>query len=269
MAEKYNINDLRRVMKKLLGKNGCTWDKAQTHQSLKKYFIEETYEVIEAINNNNSENLCEELGDVLFQIVFHSELAEKENLFLFDNVVDGITKKMIMRHPHVFSKSIEKTAEYTNSNWDSIKKQEKGYKSNIEIVKSVPKALPALIRSEKTISKAEKTNLDTLNLENLIKENHILSSKLESTKSMNNLEKMEYIGSFLLNLSKISYFLQINAEFSLTNALETYINKLEDIETANATVGGTFEDTDSEGAKVKKIKGGNFNEQIRISNKNG
>ena len=258
MSEKYNINDLRHVMKKLLGENGCPWDKAQTHQSLKRYFIEETYEVIDAINNNNSENLCEELGDVLFQIVFHSELAEKENLFLFEDVIDGITRKMIMRHPHVFSESGEKTTEEINSKWESIKKEEKGYKSNMEIVKSVPKALPALMRGEKTISKAEKTGLESLDFDKLIKENHSLSSELETSKNMNNVEKMEYIGRFLINLSKISHFLQINAEFSLTNALETYINNHEDIETANATAGGTFEDTDSEGAKVIKNKGGYF-----------
>ena len=97
MNKKYTIDDLREVMKTLLSENGCPWDKAQTHESLKQYFIEETYEVIEAINNKDKNNLCEELGDVLFQIVFHSELAEKENLFLFEDVVDGITRKMVSR----------------------------------------------------------------------------------------------------------------------------------------------------------------------------
>lgn len=251
MAKKYTIDDLRSVMKKLLGDNGCPWDKAQTHESLKKYFIEETYEVIDAIDNKDNNNLCEELGDVLFQIIFHSELAEKENMFLFDDVVDGITKKMISRHPHVFL-NLEKTDENKiNEKWESIKKQEKGYKSNVEIIKSVPHSLPALIRTEKTISKAEKTKTDCLNFENLLKENHSLSSALEKAKYMDNMEKMEYIGRFLINLSKISHFLQINAEFSLTNALETYINKLEDIENAEVTVGGTFEDTDSEDIEAK------------------
>ena len=100
----------------------------------------------------------------------------------------------------------------------------------MEIINSVPKSLPALIRSVKTISKAEKTGLDSLNFEELVNENSNLSSMLKRAKTMDNLEKMEYIGTFLLNLSKISHFLQINAEFSLTNALETYINNLEDIE---------------------------------------
>lgn len=252
MKDKYNINDLREVMKQLLGENGCPWDKEQSHESLKQYFIEETYEVIEAINTKNSANLCEELGDVLFQIIFHSELAEKENLFLFDDVVDGITRKMILRHPHVFSDNDKNSIEDLNSKWESIKKREKGYKNNIEIIKSVPTSLPALMRSEKTISKAEKTKLEALDFENLVKENNKLSSQLLELKNKENLTKMEYIGRFLLNLSKISHFLQINAEFSLTNALETYINKLEDIEITNVTAGGTFEDTDSEGTEVRK-----------------
>lgn len=250
MDKKYNIDDLRQVMKKLLGENGCPWDKAQTHQSLKKYFIEETYEVIDAIDNKDSENLCEELGDVLFQVVFHSELAEKENLFLFEDVVDGVTKKMITRHPHIFSDNKSSSISEINLKWDSIKKQEKGYKSNMEIIKSVPKSLPALMRSEKTISKAIKTQTDTLNLEDLVKENSKLSSALKDVESMNNMEKMEFIGKFILNLSKISYFLQINAEFTLTNALEMYINNLETIEKANATAGGIYEDTDSDGTKA-------------------
>ena len=118
MDKKYNINDLRNVMKKLLGENGCPWDKAQTHQSLKKYFIEETYEVIDAINNNDKDNLCEELGDVLFQVIFHSQLAENENLFLFDDVVDGITRKMINRHPHIFSDKKNSSISDINLKWD-------------------------------------------------------------------------------------------------------------------------------------------------------
>lgn len=247
MDKKYNINDLKSVMKKLLSENGCPWDKAQTHQSLKKYFIEETYEVIDAINNNDKDNLCEELGDVLFQVIFHSELAEKENLFLFDDVVDGITKKMINRHPHIFSDNKISSISDINLKWDSIKKQEKGYKSNVEIIKSVPKSLPALMRSEKIISKAQKTKLDNINLSELIKENNKLSASLENINSLDNMEKMSFIGKFILNLSKISYFLQINAEFSLTNALEMYINNLETIEKANVTAGGIDEDTSSEG----------------------
>ena len=166
MDKKYTIEDLRNVMKILLSENGCPWDKSQTHKSLKEYFIEETYEVIDAIDNNNKDNLCEELGDVLFQIVFHSQLAENENLFLFDDVVNGITKKMINRHPHIFNKTHNLNTSDINLNWDRIKQKEKGYKSNIDIIKSIPKSLPALMRSQKTISKAQKIKLDSIDLTN-------------------------------------------------------------------------------------------------------
>ena len=230
MNNNYNLESLQKVMETLLSENGCSWDKAQTHLSLKKYLLEETYEVIDAIDNNNYENLKEELGDLLFQIVFHSELAKKENTFDLNSVIDGITKKMINRHPHIFSKNSEKQI-----SWDSIKKEEKGYKNNIDIIKSVPKSLPALLRSEKVISKTSSLQLDTLNIDTIISENENLSSKLKDINSMNKTEKMEFIGNYLLNLSKISSFLQLNAEFSLTNALEMYINKIEDIEIAKVS----------------------------------
>ncbi len=252
MSGKYGIDDLRNVMKRLLGENGCPWDKAQTHESLRQYFIEETYEVIEAINKGDKDNLCEELGDVLFQVVFHSELAERENLFLFEDVTDGITRKMIQRHPHVFADDDGNSVEKINSKWESIKKAEKGYKNNIDVVKSVPSSLPALMRSTKTISKAVKTGLDTLDFENLISENEKLSHSLKEANSMNDMEKMELIGKFYINLSKISNFLQINAEFSLTNALETYINKLEDIEMVQGAVGEIAEDQISRKPKPNK-----------------
>lgn len=230
MNNNYNLESLQKVMETLLSENGCSWDKAQTHLSLKKYLLEETYEVIDAIDNNNYENLKEELGDLLFQIVFHSELAKKENKFDLNSVIDGITKKMINRHPHIFSKNSEKQI-----SWDSIKKEEKGYKNNIDIIKSVPKSLPALLRSEKVISKTSSLQLDTLNIDTIISKNENLSSKLKDINSMNKTEKMEFIGNYLLNLSKISSFLQLNAEFSLTNALEMYINKIEDIEIAKVS----------------------------------
>lgn len=251
MEKRYDMNDLRNVMKQLLGEKGCPWDKAQNHESLRQYFIEEVYEVVDAINKKDSENLCEELGDVLFQIVFHSELAEKEELFKFEDVVHNITKKMINRHPHIFSDAAISSTEDINKKWESIKKEEKGYKSNIEIVKSVPASLPALMRAEKTVSKAEKTKLDTLNYNELIEEGEELYKLLKSENIVQKKDNLELIGKILMNLSKISYFLQINAEFSLTNALEMYINKLEGIENADATVGGIIEDTGSKGANGK------------------
>ncbi len=250
-GKKYDIESLRAVMQDLLGENGCEWDKAQDHKSLKKYLIEECYEVIDAIDKDDGENLCEELGDLLFQIVFHSCLAQKEGLFDFDDVTDGITRKMIQRHPHVFADAHYNDKDDINEKWESIKKQEKGYKSNMEIIKSVPRSLPALMRSVKTFSKAGATGAYTPDYDELCKENTLLSESIASLIDSNNMEKMELIGNFLLNLSQISHFLQINAEFSLTNALETFINRIEDIENTKTADGGIKEDTDSKAAEEK------------------
>ncbi len=230
MKEKtYNINNLKEVMKKLLSEKGCSWDKAQTHETLKKYLIEECYEAIEAINNNDMNNLCEELGDILFQVVFHSQLADNEGYFNLDDVINDITAKMIYRHPHVFSDRKNDSNSDIIKNWDKLKEKEKGYKNGTDVLNSIPKSLPSLIRAEKTISKAQKYKLDTETLEKAIINIDNLNNALKSTNFSQKEEFQVIIGNYLLNLTKISHFLEINADFSLTNALETYINKVEDI----------------------------------------
>lgn len=224
----YDINDLRNVMKKLLSENGCPWDKEQTHATLRKYLIEECYETVEAINNKDMDNLCEELGDVLFQVVFHSELAQKKGYFNLDDVINNVTAKMIYRHPHIFSENKNTNTDDIINNWDRLKEKEKGYKNVNEILSSVPKALPSLIRSQKIINKSIKYNKDNENLENTIQRLDKYLNKLKCPKQFQNKELEVIIGNFLLDLTKISQILQINADFSLTNALETYINKVED-----------------------------------------
>lgn len=124
--KKYNMTDLNNVMESLLAENGCPWDKVQTHETLKNYLIEESYEVVEAIDNKDSENLCEELGDVLFQIIFHSKLAERENKFDFSDVVNNVTAKMIYRHPHVFANESADTPQDVSKSWEALKKKKKG-----------------------------------------------------------------------------------------------------------------------------------------------
>ena len=223
----YNINDLKNIMNRLLGEDGCPWDKAQDHSSLRKYLIEECYEAIEAINNQDMENLKEELGDILFQIVFHSKLAEDKGSFNFDDVVNEVSKKMIYRHPHVFSNE-SKDIKARSENWDKLKEKEKGYRSPKEILESVPKALPSLIRAEKIIGKAYKYNMDSFDLASLSEEIHQLADMVDRVNIDHKIENMELIGKLLINLTKFSFFLQLNADFSLTNALETYITKVEE-----------------------------------------
>lgn len=158
--ERYNINDLRAIMKILRAPGGCPWDAEQDHESIKKNFIEETYEVIEAINKNDAELLQEELGDVMLQVVFHAAMEEEKGVFDFDDVADGICKKLIIRHPHVFGDiSVENTDEVL-SNWDAIKRSTKKQKTTTEAMDSVPRELPALMRASKLQSKAAKSGAE-------------------------------------------------------------------------------------------------------------
>lgn len=158
--ERYNIDDLRNIMKILRAPGGCPWDAQQNHESIKKNFIEETYEVIEAINKNDAELLKEELGDVMLQVVFHAAMEEEKGVFDFDDVADGICKKLIVRHPHVFGDiSVENTDEVL-TNWDAIKRSTKKQKTTTEAMASVPRELPALMRASKLQSKAAKSSAE-------------------------------------------------------------------------------------------------------------
>lgn len=158
--DKYNIEDLLEIMKILRAPGGCPWDAEQDHESIKKNFIEETYEVVEAINKKDTELLKEELGDVMLQVVFHAAMEEEKGVFDFSDVADGICKKLIERHPHVFGDiTVADTGEVL-SNWDAIKRNSKKQKTTTQAMDSVPRELPALMRAEKLQSKAAKAGID-------------------------------------------------------------------------------------------------------------
>ena len=150
-----SVQPLVDVVKALRAPHGCPWDQKQTHESLRRYFIEETYEVVDAIDNKDMDNLREELGDVLLQVVFHSQLAEEAGQFTLEDVINDVTQKMIRRHPHVFNReNNEKT--YT---WDELKAQEKRNIQN-SVLDGVSKGLPALVGAYKLQEKAAKLGFD-------------------------------------------------------------------------------------------------------------
>ena len=163
--EKYGIDDLLEIMRILRAPGGCPWDAEQTHESIKKDFIEETYEVIEAINKKDKTLLEEELGDVLLQVVFHAQIEKEEGSFDFGNVCDGICKKLVERHPHVFGEVKVSGTEDVLTNWDEIKRKSKGQKTQGSSMLKVPKELPALMRSQKIQSKAKKAGFDWDNVD--------------------------------------------------------------------------------------------------------
>ena len=158
--EQYHFEDLLQVMRILRSDEGCMWDRQQDHHSIRRDFIEETYEVCEAIDNEDVELLKEELGDVLFQVVFHTTIEEEQGHFDINDVIDGICKKMIYRHPHVFKDvKVHSTQDILN-NWDDLKKTEKHQRSVTDTMDSVARTLPALIRAEKVMKKAEKVGFE-------------------------------------------------------------------------------------------------------------
>ena len=158
--EKYDINDLLEIMRLLRAPGGCPWDAQQTHMSIRKNLIEETYEVIEANDKDDKELMTEELGDLLMQVVFHAQMEKEAGNFDFGDVTDGVCKKLVVRHPHVFGdKTASNVAEALNS-WDAVKLKTKGQKTQTESMLSVPRELPALMRAQKVQKKAAKVGFD-------------------------------------------------------------------------------------------------------------
>ena len=154
-----NLESFIEVMNRLLSPEGCPWDREQTHDSLKRYLIEEAYEVYEAIEENSTDKLKDELGDVLLQVVFHSALAERDAEFTLDEVIDGVKEKMIRRHPHVFADSTVNCAQEVEVRWEQIKKEEKSVRVDRTLM-DIPKAMDPLYRAEKLQSRAAKVGFD-------------------------------------------------------------------------------------------------------------
>ncbi len=145
--EHFTFDDLKELVEFLRSPEGCSWDREQTHESIRCHFIEEAYEVAEGIDKKDDSLLCEELGDMLFQVLFHTDIAREENTFYLSDVIDGICKKMIRRHPHLFSKNKELM------DWEEIKKAEKGEKTKKDTLRRVSTSLPSLMRATKFIEK--------------------------------------------------------------------------------------------------------------------
>ena len=152
--EKYDINDLLEIMRLLRAPGGCPWDAQQTHMSIRKNLIEETYEVIEAIDKDDKELMTEELGDLLMQVVFHAQMEQEAGNFDFGDVTDGVCKKLIERHPHVFGEVEVSGVGDVLNNWDAIKRRSKGQKKGSEPMLSIPRELPVKCDAEEALTAA-------------------------------------------------------------------------------------------------------------------
>lgn len=241
--EKYDFKDLCSLMTLLRSDEGCPWDRAQTHKSLKKYLIEETYEVLETIDNEDDERLCDELGDLLLQIIFHARIADEEGRFDIASITDGICRKMVSRHTHVFADAKAVTPDDVVNNWEEIKKKEKGLRTHTGVLKDVPASLPALMRSQKVQQKASKVGFDWDNTAAVwVKIEEELRELKEACSRIDSVKINEEFGDVLFSLVNLSRFLKVQPELALTGSIEKFIRRFEYIEENSKEVGRKLED---------------------------
>jgi len=221
----YSLEQLVQIMQDLLGENGCPWDKEQNHQSLKKYLIEECYEVIEAIEEEDMYKLCDELGDLLLQIVFHAELASMEGYFNIYDVITAIAQKMIRRHPHVFGQVKVKNSAEVLANWDEIKKDEKREKGEA-LRLEVPRALPALLRAQKIQSKAAKIGFDWPDVNGPGQKLDEEIAEFKKALEQKDLSQMkEELGDILFSIVNIARFCGLDAEEALSDTNSKFLKR--------------------------------------------
>lgn len=225
------MDDLLQIMQILRAPGGCPWDREQTHQSIRSNFIEETYEAVEAIDTKDTDLLKEELGDVLLQVLFHSQIEKDSGGFDFSDVVDGIAKKMIVRHPHVFGDAVVKDSDEVLTNWDAIKKKTKSQSTQTEVLKSVSPALPALMRSAKVQHKAAKVGFDWPDVTGALqKVDEELAELREAVQTNDEEACREELGDLLFSAVNVSRFLHIEPEQALSLACEKFISRFSKVE---------------------------------------
>lgn len=236
--DRYTIDDLLQIMKILRSPEGCPWDREQDHRSIRNCMIEEACEAAEAIDTGDTDLLKEELGDVLLQVVFHSELEQEAGGFDFSDVVDGIAKKMIVRHPHVFGDAFVRNSDEVLVSWDAIKKRTKGQETQTDVLKSVSKALPALMRSAKVQGKVAKTGLDRADLAEMLQKVEEKTAELKQAVASDVQQDCgEALGDLLFSVVNVSRLLKTEPEQALSTSCEKFIARFQKAEQIAAARG--------------------------------
>lgn len=226
LKDKYTIDDLLEIIKILRAPNGCPWDRAQTHESIKKSMIEEAYEAIDALDNHDDKMFANELGDVLLQVVFHANLAEERNAFNFDDVLKEVCDKLISRHTHVFGEQHAGDENEALTMWEKNKKKEKGQKSYSEMVRDIPKGLPALMSAEKVQKKAKSSGFDWDNTDDVFKKLREEIDELEEAFKNEPKERVaEEYGDVLFSMVNIGRFLEVTPEVELMSATKKFTDR--------------------------------------------
>lgn len=219
---------LKQVIADLRGPDGCPWDKEQTHQSLTPYAIEETHEMVEAIESQNDEHMCEELGDVLFQVVLHAQLAEERQAFTLEDVIESIVSKIVRRHPHVFGEAKVSGTEEVLQNWEEIKKLEKKNKSSVKPALDVPEQLPALQRAGKIGEKTARMGFDWTQASEVLAQLKSEISELEQAIQEKNQSSIHHeMGDVIFSAAQLARHLEAEPETALRATNRRFINRFE------------------------------------------
>lgn len=227
--DKYSVADLLRIMEILRAPDGCMWDRAQDHHSIRQNFIEETYEVCEAIDDEDTEHLKEELGDVLLQVVFHAQMEKEKGVFDMDDVADGICKKLIFRHPHIFGDVKVGSTDEILSNWDDLKRKEKKQETDTSTLESVSKSLPSLIRAQKLQKKAAKVGFDWPDVSGALdKVEEELAEVRAAIGGDGDVE--EEIGDLIFAVTNVSRFVKVDSERATEKTCNKFVRRFADME---------------------------------------
>lgn len=225
------IEKLTELMRELRSPGGCPWDREQTLKSLVPFIIEEAYEVVSAIESGSFDDIKEELGDLLFQVVFASRIAEEEKRFTLADVIETNLEKMIRRNPHVFADATADTPEEVLKNWAEIKKAEKKSESTTEALLGVPEALPALMRAHKVSKKASKAGFDWKDAGHCLEKVDEELSELREAIGMKDREAMEEeLGDLLFTVVNVSRLMDVNPEDALRKTIGKFIRRFHDVE---------------------------------------
>lgn len=237
---KYDVHDLVRIVELLRAPGGCPWDREQTHASIRKNLIEETYEVADAIDQADAHLLCEELGDLLLQIMLHSQMEAEEGHFTFDDVCDGICQKLIYRHPHVFKAGEEAIdTQQVLRNWESLKNTEKGRDTAASRLDSVPASLPALMRTEKVQKRAAAFGFAYTGAEAAMQDLYGEVDELQTAIRQGEGE-VEEVGDVLFSAVNVARFVGADAEESLTESCNKFANRVKRCEQMAIAAGKTL-----------------------------
>ena len=237
----YDVGDLVEIVKILRSPGGCPWDGEQTHESIRRNLLEEAYEAAEAIDEKSLPHLQEELGDVLLQIVFHARIEEEQGNFNLSDVADGVCKKLIGRHPHVFGSVKADSAEEVLQNWEQIKRAEKHQRSTAEAMDSVARSLPALWRAEKVQHKAAKAGFDWADVSGALdKLEEELAELRQAVQDGTNVE--EELGDLLFAAVNVARFTGVDGEAALGKASDKFISRFSGVEQAALAAGRRVEE---------------------------